>query len=156
MLRTALHHLIRVALAVAFIVGVFKIYKYRDTVTIDPTDYSMDPMTCAQGTHRVDSYITDPKQFTTGDVIAFYLPGQHQEVRVSRVAAVEGQHIEFTADQVLVDGKPAKFATGYAKFPEITVPRGTVYVICDLPQNGMDSIKMGPLPSYMIYGKVKP
>jgi signal peptidase I len=154
-LRTFFHYFIRLALAIAFIIGVFKIYKYRDTVTIDATDFSMDPLACPQGTHRVDSYLTDPKKFATGDLIAFYLPGQHQEIRVAKVAAVEGQHIEFTADQVLIDGKQSKFPTGNAKFPEIIVPKGTVYVICDQPQNGSDSIKMGPLPAFMIYGKLK-
>jgi signal peptidase I len=154
-LRTFFYYFIRIVLGIAFIIGVFKLYKYRDTVTIDATDFSMDQLTCPQGTHRVDVYVTDPKKFATGDLIAFYLPGQHQDVRVSKVVAVEGQRVEITADQVLIDGKPSKFPTGSAKFPEIIVPRDTVYVICDQPQNGNDSITMGPLPSYMIYGKLK-
>jgi signal peptidase I len=154
-LRVAFFYISRIAVAIAVIIGVFKLYKYHDSVTIDPTNYGMDQTVYPPGTYRVDVYATDPKQLKAGDVVAYYIPGQHVEVRVARVAAIEGQHVEFTGEQVLIDGKQTKFLAETIKFPEIVVPRGTVYVMLDQPRNGNDSSRLGPLHSYEIYGRLK-
>src|SRR5581483_8688070 len=74
--------------------------------------------------------------------------------KVSRIVAMEGQKVEVKGEDVLVDGSPVPCPTKStrSKFdvPEITVPRGCVFVVNDQRAKGAgadyDSRFLGPIP----------
>jgi signal peptidase I len=154
--RTIFHYVIRLVLAVALIVGAGKLFKFREKVTIDANDQSIDQIQYPSGGYYVNTSANTPSQVQQNDVVAYWLSGQ-PEPKVARVAAVEGQTIEFNGTAVLVNGAPTKYTPGVPaqKWPPVKVPHGCVFLICDKPMFGTDSTKLGPIPSYAIYGKLK-
>jgi hypothetical protein len=154
--RTIFHYVVRLVLAVVVIIGVGKLFKFREKVTIDATDQSIDQIQYPSGGYFVNTSANTAALVQQNDVVAFWVAGQ-PEPKVARVAAVEGQTIEFTGTAVLVNGAPSKFTPGYPpqKWPPVKVPHGCMYLICDKPMFGKDSTTLGPIPSYAIYGKLK-
>lgn len=155
-MRTLFHYFVRLVLAVAVIIGVGKLFKFREKVTIDANDQSIDQIQYPPGGYSVNTSATTPALLQQNDVVAYWGMGQ-AELKVARVAAVEGQTIEFNGTAVLVNGAPTKFTPGVPaqKWPAIKVPHGCVFLICDKPMFGKDSSTLGPIPSYAIYGKLK-
>lgn len=154
-MKTTIHYVIRIALAVAVIVGIGKLLKLHDRITVDATDQSVDQVNFPSGGYSVDTYLA-PTQYQLDDMVAYYVPSQ-PDAKVARVVATEGQTIELNGVAVLVDGKPTKYKPGYpaVKLPPFKVPHACVYLVCDLPMYGKDSTQLGPIPSYAIYGKLK-
>ena len=155
-MKTTIHYVTRIVLAVAVIVGIGKLFKLHDRVTIDATDQSVDQNDFASGSYSVNTYLT-PSQYQMGDMVAFY-SGQ-AEPKMARVVATEGQLVELTGSSVLVEKNKTKYGSGYppVKLPPFKVPHGCIYVICDKPMysNGKDSTQLGPIPSYAVFGKLK-
>ena len=156
-MRVIFHYFVRLILAVAVIVGAGKLFKFREKVTIDANDQSIDQIQYPSGSYFVNTTATSPSQLQANDVVAFWPPQGQAEPRVARVAAVEGQIIEFTGAAVMVNGVLTKYTPGMPalKWPPVKVPHGCVYLICDKPMFGRDSSTIGPVPSYAIYGKLK-
>ena len=154
-MRTIFHYVIRLLLAVVVIVGLGKLFKFREKVTIEATDQSIDQVQYPSGGYFVNTTAVAPSQLQQGDVVAYWMG--MADPKVARVAAVEGQTVEFTGTTVLVNGAPTKFTPGSPaqKWPPVKVPHGCVFLICDKPMFGKDSSTMGPIPSYAIYGKLK-
>ncbi len=84
--------------------------------------------------------------------------------RVSRIVAVEGQKVAVKGDEVLVDGTPlhalSKQAHSRLDVPEITIPRGHVFLLNDERAKGpscdYDSRRLGPIPVEAITHVFKP
>lgn len=155
-MKEAIHLLIMFAMLLGVIIGGEKFFKHRHAVTIAPTDASMNTAEFPSGSYKVDVRLLDIKQIQPGDVVAFRMPGETAVERIGRVAAVEGQKISCDPKTGLqVDGKTQAFITDVSRrIPEFRVPRGCVYVMCDSPLNGTDSVNFGPLPIQQIKGKV--
>ena len=156
-MRVLFHYFVRLVLAVAVIVGAGKLFKFREKITIDANDQSIDQIQYPSGSYFVNTSATEPSKIHQDDIVAYWVPGGQPEPRVARVAAVEGQTIELNGTTVLVNGAPTKFTPGVPaqKWAPIKVPHGCVYLICDKPMFGRDSTTVGPIPSYAIYGKLK-
>jgi type IV secretory pathway protease TraF len=154
-LKTTIHYVLRIIVAIAVIIGVGKLLKLHERVTIDATDQSVDQVDFPPGAYSVNTYLT-PSQYQQGDMVAFYIPGQ-ADAKVARVVATEGQMVELNGQNVLVDGKPTKYSAGYplVKLAPFKVPHACVYLVCDKPMYGKDSTQLGPIPSYSIFGKLK-
>jgi len=144
------------ALLLGLIIGGEKFFKHRHAYTLSATDASMNPADFPPGSYKLDVRILDVNQIKVGDVIAFRLPGETTVERMGRVAATQGQRISSTPKVgILVDNAAPPFNTDNTRLmPEIRVPGGCVFVVCDSPLNGTDSVNFGPLPVQQIIGKV--
>lgn len=155
-MKETIHMLIMFALLLALIIGGEKFFKNRHAYTLAPTDASMNPADFPAGSYKLDVRILDVNQIQVGDVVAFRTPGETTVERIARVVAVQGQSVSSTPKNgILVDNAAPSFNTDNTRsLPEIRVPRGCVFVVCDSPMNGSDSMSFGPLPVQQIIGKV--
>jgi len=155
--KEAIHLLIMFALLLGLIIGGEKFFKDRHTVTVAPTDASMNSVEFTSGSYKLDVRLLDISQLKTGDVIAFRMPGEAAVEQIARVAAIQGQRISSNPKEggLLIDNAAARFTADSTRtIPEFRVPRGCVFVVCDNPMNGTDSANFGPLPFHQIIGKV--
>jgi type IV secretory pathway protease TraF len=108
-----------------------------------------------QGVWRV-GHLTDPiEPGTNGQTyVVFKRPGDSAH-HLARVVAREGQRVQVTDKDLLVDGQPyevlgVKNKTSLAEVPELVVPRGCLFVISDnRSRRGSvenDSRSFGPIP----------
>lgn len=157
------------ALVVALLIGVFKLLKMHERITIDPNDQSMDAQEYPNGGYRIKAGPPRAEEYKAGetcDVVAYWIPGSPDTDRVARVLALPGEKVEMErktpGDQkspvvVKVNGKPVlRFNIDNMawRFPEIVVPRGCLFLLADKPSVGQDSMKAGPVPYYCIRGKL--
>jgi signal peptidase I len=149
--------LIRTAIGYGLVLGMILLgfYLYRENrvkVEIDVSDHSMSPEYIS-GTYKIDT----ASPIAVGDAVAFGLPDKPDELRVSRVVALEGSRIEVDAvGKVTVDGKACRNMSGSTLKPlDFRVPRGCAYLLADSMGVGMDSSKLGPIPLFQIAGKLK-
>jgi signal peptidase I len=149
--------LIRTAIGYGLVLGMILLgfYLYRDNrikVEIDASDHSMAPE-YVSGTYKIDA----ATPILPGDAVAFALPDKPDELRVSRVVALEGSRVEIDATgKVSVDGKASKnISSSTLKPVDLRVPRGCAYLLADSMGMGTDSTKLGPVPLFQIAGKLK-
>lgn len=145
------------ALLLGLIIGGEKFFKNRHAITLAATDASMSEAEFPSGSYKLDVRILDISNIKPGDVVAFRVPGETTVEKMARVAAVEGQRIscEPKVGLRVDDSSPSYITDVTRRIPEMRVPRGCVYVMCDNPLNGTDSVNFGPLPIQQIIGKVK-
>jgi len=157
------------AVVLALIIGVFKLFKMHERATIDPNDHSMEVVEFPSGGYQLNSAplkAEDYKGGEGGDVVAYFVPGKPETERVARVLALPGEKVAVewrkppepsSPTVVKVNGKVcSRFRTDSAEwhFTEIVVPRGCLFLMADRPSEGEDSLKVGPVPSYCIRGKL--
>jgi signal peptidase I len=167
-MRDMVRSFITYAVVIALIIGVFKLLKVRELVTIDTNDHSMEPE-YARGDYKLDTRALSAGQYKsgdTGDVVAYALPGKPETVRVARVVAVPGETVALERQresdpnsriEVKVNGKVCgrfRLETPQWHFPPIVVPRGCLFLVADRPQEAEDSLRVGPVPFYCIRGKL--
>lgn len=152
------------ALVVVLIIGLAWLYKRSDSVTIEPTDHSLDTSGFTNGGYRIqpaDEY----KGGDGGDAVAYWVPGMPGTARVAKVLAIGGDKLEFErknpADAkaglvIRINGKLERgFSTdSQERFPELVVPRGCLYLLTDKSAQSQDSVMVGPVPLYCVRGKV--
>ena len=87
------------------------------------------------------------------------------EPQVGRVLALAGQKVEVKNDEVKIDGAPyinpgIRFKVSRFDVPELVVPRGCVFVVCDQRSKGasceVDSRRFGPISIDAITHTFKP
>src|SRR5207245_1768545 len=117
----------------------------------EPREKQYNVPQISQGTWRLGR-LSGPLE--RGRFAVFRAPGGGGP-RVGRVVATEGQRVEVTETDVLVDGQPftdPAIHPGSTRIdmPELVVPRGCVFVVCDLrgapgaAEN--DGRLLGPIP----------
>jgi signal peptidase I len=165
LIRTALAY----AVVVAGIMGAAWLFKGHLRAYVDPTDGSMDVGQYPPGNYTLQSLCTKAEDFKGGDggdVVAYWVPGKPEGHRVARVIGVAGDKISIERQKpgdtssllvVNVNGKVLSkfsFERDEMLFPEITVPRGCLFLMADKPIQAADSLTIGPVPLYCILGKV--
>ena len=127
------------------------------------TTVQMAPLYDADGFAFYNKRQHDMADLKAGDVIVYRrsIPNfpQH-EYQVGRIIATEGHRISIGGGYISVDG--AKIGEEYVKedhrgsdnIPEITIPRGCLYVLndfrtCEMP----DCRQLGPLSVHSVLGK---
>jgi signal peptidase I len=107
-----------------------------------------------QGSWRVGSIPATGGVIELHNFVVFRLKG-FDEPMVGRVLAMAGQKVEVKGDEVRVDGTPyinpvIRFKSSRLDVPELVVPRGCVFVVCDERSKGNsadnDSRRFGPIP----------
>ena len=104
---------------------------------------------------KVSYHFSEPK---AGDIVVFSDPQVPSRVLVKRIIATEGDHIRILADGgVEVNG--ARLQEEYVHdrtdgLVDMTVPRGTVFVMGDNRGESFDSRNMGAIPCEDLKGKV--
>ena len=116
------------------------------------------------GTWRLGHLPSRGAELKAGMFAVFKVRGCGEVLHVARIVATEGQRVEVRDDKVLVDGNPIPNPTKSARsrwdVPEIVVPRGCVFVLCDQRQKTgsaeYDSRRFGPIPVEAITHCFKP
>ena len=90
------------------------------------------------------------------DRVAFHRIPPDEGIGIARVVAFPGERVEVIAGTLKVDGSVyphTRFQLSRAaSVPEIVIPRGRLYLLCETP--GPDSIKYGPVQRSRIVGKI--
>jgi signal peptidase I len=131
--------------------------------TEEAADKQFNEPELKMGTWRLGHEPSMGASLQVGMFVVFRVRGSDGP-RVSRVVATEGQKVEVRGEEVLVDGTavpcPTKNARSRFDVPEITVPRGCVFVVNDLrgkgPSSEYDSRFLGPIPLEAITHCFKP
>ena len=94
-----------------------------------------------------------------GDVVVFLYPRDHTKSFIKRIIAVSGDKLRIDHGTVWVNGQalkepyvPQKFEDDRSQ-PEITIPKGSFWVMGDHRLVSMDSRDFGPVPKDLIYGR---
>lgn len=152
--------MLRVFLVAGIVLAGFWLYKHSTRATIELDDHSMEPVSFPEGGYSVNTSYERLSKLKSGDVVAYRPPRDPSKVRIARVIGIEGNRIEITKKEVLVDGKPygKRIATGEWTLPEFKVPRGCLYLLADNPfiANDSDSKALGPVPFAFVVGTVNP
>ena len=159
-MKEAVSILLRVAVISLLVLAGFWLYKHSTRAAIELGDQSMDKVSFPEGGYSVNTSITSISGLKSGDVVAYRVPRADPPVtRIARVIGVEGNKVEVTPKDVLVNGKSfgRKFELAPSwVVPELKVPRGCVYLLADNPFIGVDSKQLGPVPFSFVIGTVKP
>jgi len=92
-------------------------------------------------------FATMQEKYETGDIVMFhYYDADGGKTVVKRIIATEGDHI-----RILADGGVEVNGDGLV---DMTVPRGTVFVMGDNRGESFDSRNMGAIPCEDLKGKV--
>ena len=150
-----LQNVILYVVVIAIIVVGFKFYKNSSQAVIDPTDRSMLPA-YPYGSYKLDTSLVKTSDLKPGDVVSYWLTNAPSTYRVARVVALEGDRIEIADGLVKINGvaSPYRLDQPDRRFPEVKVPRGCVYLLCEASAAGVDSIKLGPVPFYQVIGRL--
>lgn len=147
--------LILTAVVVAWIIKTFVVQPfYIPSSSMEPTLLPGDRVLVSKFVYR----FTKPKP---GDVVVFVAPSTNASFEqdfIKRVVATEGMKLKVKAGRLYINGKPQKenFTrpdTPSSFFGEITVPKGTVFVMGDNRANSKDSRYFGPIKKESILGK---
>jgi type IV secretory pathway protease TraF len=108
----------------------------------------------SQGTWRVGALPATGGTIELHNFVVYRVKGM-DEPQVARVLAFAGQKVEVKGEEIKVDGTafvtPGRRAQ-FSRFdvPELVVPRGCVFVVCDQRSKGgsveVDSRRYGPIP----------
>ena len=150
--------LLRFGLMLALIFGLFWFLKHSTRVNISANDKSMNEVSFPEGGYSVNTALEKITDLKKGDVVAYSLTGDAANRHVARVVGVEGQRVAIAPGNITVDGAPFGFKVELEKttIAEFKVPRGCAYLLADIPANGSDSLKNGPIPFLNILGTIKP
>lgn len=98
-----------------------------------------------------------------GQVVVLHQDGARISELVKRVAAVPGDHLVITEEEILVNNKPAWRPRSLVSIEEkqqaqaapliLTIPEHSVFVLGDNSSNSVDSRFFGPIPDKDVYGK---
>lgn len=127
----------------------------------------MEPTLKKDSQKSIDSKIRSIEQLAVDDLVSFtYIQsGKSQATYAARVIAMPGDRVEIKAGEVYVNG--SKIGANYVAansrsdvkeaYPEILVPRDSVYVLCDNRRafDKSDSRAIGPIGVWAINGKFK-
>ena len=151
LIRSALFYAV---MLIAIILG-FRLFKNSDRVTVDANDSSMN---MRAGDYRVDTAINGVKDLGVGQKVSYFVEELDKfRERVAWVVAVEGDTVEIANKKVVVNGKESKFSTNNnnIKVREVRVPRGCVYLLAENSDLTMDSTSLGPVPFYVVRGRLQ-
>lgn len=91
-----------------------------------------------------------------GEIVAFTMPDQPNQISIKRVIALPGERVEVTRNGVRVDGQPLDerwpHTPGNYTTPAVLVPRGHYYVLGDQRDSSNDSHLYGPIDGPGILG----
>jgi signal peptidase I len=143
------------ALAIALIVGGFRLYKNSGQVTIDSGDRSMAP-SYPPGTYKIDSSLAKLSDLKYGDVVAYWLSSKPSVYRVGRIVALEGDRVDAAEGAVKINGAASgrKLDRLDVSIAELRIPRGCLFVLAEASSAGTDSVALGPVPFAQILGKL--
>ena len=113
--------------------------------------------------------LTDPtvrqtENLQRGDVVSYSYEGVGKNRDIAaRVIGLPGDRVEIVNGQVIVNGKSqgggsvSKKQITTDSYPEVIVPRGTVFLLCDARRLGekMDSRYIGPVGFWALNGKFR-
>jgi len=147
-----IHTVVKVLLACAIIVLCFWLFKHHGRASIESNDKSMDALNFPEGGYG----FTATNTYKSGDFVAYRISSD-ANLHIARVIGVEGNRVQVTSKDVLVNGAPlgVQIQTRAWTIPETKVPRGCAYILADDP-SGTDSKQFGPVPYASIAGTVKP
>ena len=155
-MKELIHYVLRFILMVAIIITCFRLYKNGTKITLNTNDHSMDPKAYTPGdSYKINTSFLKLDQFKKGDVVAYGVPNQSDQRRIARVVALQGQIVEVKAKGLWVDGEAVSYAfEKEQRLPPFRIPRGCIFVLADIPNTGLDSLQLGPLPVYALIGKL--
>jgi len=123
----------------------------------------MTPAIAAEKSVTIDPKTRHPDQLTRDDVIVYaYDIGQRGTSRrvTARVVGLPGDRVKMVKGDLFVNNDKVG-VSGDKKsgedYPEIIVPRDTVFALCDnrTASKDLDSRKLGPIGIWAIVGKVR-
>ena len=139
------------AFAIAMLVQFFVVKPFTiHQVSMEPTIVDGERVLV----NRFIYHFRDPK---VGDVVVFHSPARGEDL-VKRVVGVAGDRVEVKDGALYVNGERRielylNEQTIQGVFLEITVPRGTVFVMGDNRNNSLDSRIFGPVSKKSILGR---
>ena len=142
-----------VALGLALVIIIF-IYK---PVKVEGT--SMAPLLSDQERIFINKFVYRFEPIERGDVVVFWYPLDHSKSFIKRVVALPGETVELRAGRLYVGGKElmeAYFPPNYlygARYPPLTIPADSFFVMGDHRDSSNDSRVFGPVARQFIYGK---
>jgi signal peptidase I len=98
-----------------------------------------------------------------GDIVAFRLPTDREQMYLKRVAAVGGDMVEIRSGALYVNGTPVEenyavhrggpsWSHSWEQMPAVLVPAGKIFVLGDNRDNSSDSRDWGPVPEDNVVG----
>jgi signal peptidase I len=139
------------AFAIAMLVQFFVVKPFTiHQVSMEPTIVDGERVLV----NRFIYHFRDPK---VGEVVVFHSPARGEDL-VKRVVGVAGDRVEVKDGALYVNGERRiepylNEQTIQGVFLEITVPRGTVFVMGDNRNNSLDSRIFGPVGKKSILGR---
>ena len=93
--------------------------------------------------------LTPIRKFKKDDIVLSHDPEEHNKFIVKRIKALEGQFVEFDAEN-----PSDEYIKKYSYKGKLSVPRGNCWVEGDNKSVSVDSRKFGPIPLGFIVGRV--
>jgi signal peptidase I len=144
-------------LIIALLIAAFFVIFLYQPVKVEGT--SMLPLLDDQERIFVNKFVYRIEAVERGDIVVFRYPRDPSTSYIKRVIAVAGDRVRIDDGQVFVNGKPliedyvsADFVDDRS-YPEVTVPRGSYFLLGDHRNMSRDSRDFGPVDVRFIYGK---
>ena len=144
-------------LLISLAMVVFIILFLYQPVRVEGT--SMLPVLQDQDRLFINKFVYRFDSIHRGDVVVFLYPRDHTKSFIKRIIAVSGDKLRIDHGTVWVNGQalkepyvPQKFEDDRSQ-PEITIPKGSFWVMGDHRLVSMDSRDFGPVPKDLIYGR---
>ncbi len=144
-------------LVVSLIVAAFIIVFLYQPVKVEGT--SMLPGLDDQERIFINKFVYHLEPIERGDIVVFRYPRDPSKSYIKRVVAVGGDQVRIEDGHVYVNDQllrepyvPHEFDDDRS-YPEVTVPRGSYFVLGDHRSSSSDSRDFGPVSQRYIYGK---
>ena len=144
-------------LGISVVVSALIIVFLYQPVKVEGT--SMLPGLTDQERIFINKFVYHLEPIERGDIVVFLYPLDPSKSYIKRVIAVGGDRVAIDDGRVYVNGQrlrepyvPADFRDGRS-MDEITVPKGSYFVLGDHRSSSSDSRDFGPVAQKYIYGK---
>lgn len=151
-----------VKILIAFVLLWTGIWVYNNYGCSRIEGIEMVPTLAAEKNALIDPNLRHPDQLNREDIVAFIydVTGKGSMRKVTaRVVGLPGDRVRLVKGDVFVNNQKISNPSDKKNpddYPEIIVPRNTVYVLCDNRNaKDIDSRKLGPIGTWAIVGKLR-